>query len=85
MFERDDAAQIVEVGEEQLIEAWRSTIEDAEAVSAWVHLQEWLDLAIDRELVAEDAVEVEQVEENLTVRVEHFVGQDHRDVEVAAW
>ena len=47
-------------------------------------LQEWLDLAVDGELVADDPIEAEQVVEQLAVGVEDFVAEDHRNIEFAA-
>src|SRR5262245_38232595 len=47
-------------------------------------LEEWLNRAVDHELVAENSVGVEQVEEQKPVRVEHLVGEHQRDIKVAA-
>src|SRR5207237_598863 len=76
--------QVARIGQEQLIEARRSTVDPAQPITARVHLEERLDLAVHQELVAENAVEVEQVERQQSGRrVEHLVVQQHRYVEVA--
>ena len=50
-----DCARIVRVGEEQLIEARRPAVEDAEAVAPFLHLEIRLDPAVDDVLVADRA------------------------------
>src|SRR5262245_66604430 len=47
-------------------------------------LEEWLNRAVNHELVAESSVRVKQVEEQKPVRVEHLVGEHMRDIKVAA-
>src|SRR5439155_20934273 len=71
------------VAEEELVEARRPGVQQAEAVFSPGDLEKRLDLAVHHELVAEDAVEVEEVEEDLSVRIEHLVGEQQRDVELS--
>jgi len=49
-----------------------------------MHLAERLNLAVHGELVAEDAVQIEQVEEHQSIDwIEDLVGEQQRDVEIA--
>src|SRR3984957_2522121 len=58
---RNGCAQVLQIREEELIEARRAGIEQAEAVTARRYLEERLDFAIHQEFIAQDAVQVEQV------------------------
>src|SRR5437867_4962217 len=68
----------------KLIKAGRSAVQAAEAVPAGMDLKKGLDLAVHEKLVAQDAIEVEQVEEKQTLWVEHLVGKQQGHVELAA-
>src|SRR5262245_45865407 len=66
----------------ELVEARWSGVEHPEAIASRRHGEPRLNVAVDEKLVAEDAVEIEQVEENLAAdRIDHFVGEQQRDVE----
>src|SRR5262249_32784228 len=46
---------------------------------------ERLNLAVDQELIAQDTVQVEEIEEQLPgIRIKHFVGEQHGNIELAA-
>lgn len=50
-----------------------------------MHLEVRLDLAVYEKLVTQDAIQVEQIEEEQPrLRIEDLVGKQHRDVAVAA-
>src|SRR5262249_5140062 len=69
--------------EEELEEARGPGVEQAEAVTARLHLEERLDLAVHQELVADDAVEAEEIEgEQSAGGIVHLVGEGQRDVEL---
>ena len=55
--------RLSEFVEEDLVEARRADVENAEAVAALLHLVERLHLAVHQERVPEQAVEVERVED----------------------
>src|SRR5439155_1873648 len=76
-------ARVVGIGEEQLVEARRPAVQDPEAIAALLHLEERLQDAVDQELVANQAVETEQVEADLPgPGVDQLVGQEERDIEL---
>src|SRR5437667_64392 len=76
-------AGIVGIGEEELVEAGRPTVQDPEAIAALLHLEERLEDAVHQQLVADQAVEPEEVEADLPrSRIEQLVGESKRDVEV---
>src|SRR5712691_6013975 len=76
-------AQVIQVREEELVEARRPRIQQAEAVSAGLHLQERLNLAIHQELVAQDAVKAEQVEEQPAIGgIVNLIGEGQRDIKL---
>src|ERR1043166_6378488 len=62
----------------------RPRVHAPEAMVAARDLQVRLNLAVHRVLVAEDPIEVEEIEEELTVRIERPIDEHQRDVEVAA-
>src|SRR5206468_4172157 len=62
---RNRLLRVVRIGEEQLVEARRTAVEDPEAVAAFLHLEERLEDAVDEQLVADQAVEPEEVEADL--------------------
>src|SRR5436853_7603606 len=64
--EGDDRGGAERVGEEQLVEARRAAVQDAEAVAALVDAQERLDYAVRQLHVAEQPLEVERVEAYLS-------------------
>src|SRR4029077_8713452 len=69
------------LGEEHLVEPRWAAVEDAESIAPRLDLEERLDLAVDQELVTEDAVEVEQVEDQEAgAGIEHAGGQHQRDI-----
>src|ERR1700721_461060 len=69
--------------EEELIEARRPGVQQAEAVTPGRDLEEWLDLAIHQEFIAQNAIQVEQVEYKVAaVRVISSVGKQQRNVEL---
>src|SRR5438552_8043293 len=75
-------AQVRQIGQEELVEPRWSGVQPAEPVPARADVQHRLDLAVDRELVAQDAVQVEQVEkQEACPRIEALVGKYHGDVE----
>src|SRR5262249_13189175 len=75
--------EVAQIGQEELIEARRPTVEPAEAVSARTDVQYGLDLAVHQELVAEDTVQVEKIEEQQPgPRIEALVGEHHGDIEL---
>src|SRR5437016_3136257 len=78
-----DLHEWLAVAEEELVEARRPAVQQTEAVFPPGDLEERLDLAVHHELVAEDTVEVEGVEEDLSVRIEDLVGEQQRDVELS--
>jgi hypothetical protein len=81
--ERDALAEVVRVREEELVEARRACVEQAEAVPALGHLEERLDLAVRQERVADQAVVLEGVERDEPGRrVDQLVREDERDVEL---
>src|SRR5262249_11000259 len=81
--ERVARTEIVQVGQEELVEARRTGVEQAETVAARQHVEERLDLAIHQELVAEDAVQVEQVErQQAGGRIVDLVGERQRNIEL---
>src|SRR6185295_17700749 len=70
------------IGQVELVEAGGSRIQHAEAVAPRRHGELGLDVAVDEKLVAENAVEVEQVEEDLAAdRIDDLVVEQQRDVE----
>src|SRR5262249_24735683 len=80
--ERDARGGVARIGEEELVEAGRPGVEDAETVAAFLHLEEGLDLPVDEELVAQEPVEAEQVEAHEPRgRVDQPVREEQRDVE----
>src|SRR3954467_9993377 len=81
---RDALAEVVQVGKEELVEARRPGVEQAEAVPALADLEERLCLPVHQEHVAEDPIGVERVErEQAGRRIEQLVTEDERDVEAA--
>ena len=77
------ALQVVEVRQVDLLEPRRSAVQPAEAVAPGVDVQHGLDHAVDQELVAQDAVQVEGVEDQLSARrIETFIREHHGDVVV---
>ena len=71
----------LQVRQVDLQEARRAGVDPAEAIAARADVQHRLDHAVDQELVAEDAVGVERVEDQIAGRrVEAAVGEHHRDV-----
>src|SRR6185295_9720868 len=81
--ERDPGAAVVHVGQEELVETRRTRVQDAEAITALLDLEERLDLAVDEELVADEPVEIEGVETEQTARaVVELVAQRERHVEL---
>src|SRR5439155_24739470 len=60
------SAQVIQVSEEHLVEARRPGVQPAEAIPPRAHVEHRLNLAVHGELVAEDAIQVEQVEEEET-------------------
>src|SRR5262249_5129864 len=67
-----------------LVEAGVAAVQEAEAVLPPGDLEERLDDAVHQELVAEEAVVLEGVEDQLAVPIERPVLEDERDVELAA-
>ena len=57
--------------EEELVETRRTDIQQTEAITPRRDFKERLDRAIHQELIAQDAIEVEQVEDQ-------FAGRNHR-------
>ncbi len=71
------------VGEEELVEARRPGVAPAAAIPPRGAGDHRVDLPVDEELVAEDAVEIEQVEgQQPGILVKDLVVDDHVDVEV---
>src|SRR5439155_14014229 len=70
------------VAQEELVEARVRAVQEPEAILPPRHPQERLDGAVQRELVAEEAVVVEGVEDEEAVLVELLVLDDDRDVEL---
>ncbi|MCY1294729.1 hypothetical protein D9M70_440410 [compost metagenome] len=58
-------------------------VENAEAIAARPHVQAWLVLPVDEDLVAEKTIGVERVEPQLAIGVPGLVGQQQVDVIVA--
>src|SRR5574341_771920 len=76
-------AQVVGVGQEELVEPRGTEVQHPEPVAALLHLEERLDLAVHQELGPEDAVGVEGVEgQQARLGVEVAVGQPEGDVEL---
>src|SRR5262249_60184083 len=68
--------------QEELEEARRTGVQQPEAIPARLHLEEGLYLAVDEELVAQDAVQIEKIECQQAVAVGiQLVGEDQRNVE----
>src|SRR6202035_6189937 len=64
-------------------EARRAGVQQSEAIPPRLHLEEGLDLAVHQELVAQDAVQAEEVEGQLAVRrVVDLVREHQRNVEL---
>ena len=75
------SAQVVQIGQEELVEPRRPGVQPAKAVAARADVQHRLDLAVHRELVPQDAVQVEEIEEEETgPPIEALVGEHHGDV-----
>src|SRR5207247_11272759 len=75
-------AQVRQIGQEELVEPRWSGVQPAEPVPARADVQHRLDLAVDRELVAQDAVQVEQVEnQEACPRIAALVAEYRGDVE----
>src|SRR5215471_2807130 len=79
---REDAARRAKISrQEEFIEARRTGVEQPEAVAARLDLKERLDLAVDQELITQDAVQVEQVKgQQLRGGIVHLVGKDQRNI-----
>jgi len=74
---------VVQIGQEELVEPRRPGVQPAKAVAARADVQHRLDLAVHRELVPQDAVQVEEIEEEETgPPIEALVGEHHGDVEL---
>src|SRR5262249_47188138 len=65
-----------------LVESGGTHIQPAEAIPARFYPQERLDLAIDQECVAHDAIQAHQVEKDFAILVKDFVGKVHPDIEL---
>ena len=75
--ERDLLAQVVGIGQKELVEPRRADVQDAEAVPPPLDLKERPDLAVHQKGIAESSIGVERVEgEQPCRRVEQPVG-DH--------
>src|SRR5262249_10627726 len=69
--------------QEELVEAGWAGVQQTEPVTTGRNLEEGLDHAIDQELVAQDAIQIEQVEHQLSrVRIEDLVIEHQRDIEL---
>src|SRR5262249_3538071 len=67
--------------QEELVEAGWAGVQQTEPVTTGRNLEEGLDHAIDQELVAQDAIQIEQVEHQLSrVRIEDLVIEHQRDI-----
>src|SRR5258708_40236143 len=78
-------AQIVQVRGIDLVETGGAAVQPPEAVAPGVNVQHGLDHSVHQELVAQDAVQVEQIErQQAASRVEAPVGKQHGDVVGAA-
>ncbi len=74
----------VEPRDKDLIETRRAAVQPAEAVLAGTNVEHRLDLAVDKELISQDAVKVEQVEKQLVIHcIEALVGKHHGNVKLA--
>jgi len=62
--------------EEKLIKPRRSNVQEAEAILTPSNLEERLDHAVYRELVADEAFEIEGIEEQLPIPGESLVRED---------
>ncbi len=79
---RDLLGQATGVGQEELVEPGGAGVQQAEAVATTLDVHERLELAVDEELVADEAVQPERVEAELAVRGEQLVGEDQREIEL---
>src|SRR6185437_10643923 len=69
--------------EEELVEARRARIKQTEAVTTGRYLQERLDHAVHQELIAQNSIQIEQVEYQLTgLGIENLVGESQRNIEL---
>src|SRR5262249_56215318 len=60
-----------------------AAVQDPEAIAPLLHLEEGLEDAVHQQLVADQAVEAEEVEADLPrTRVDQLVGEGERDVEL---
>src|SRR5689334_3791492 len=74
--------QVCQVGDEELVEARRPTIQPAEAISARVDVHDRLNLSVHQEFVSEDPVKIEQIEEQQAVLIETSVSKQHVNVKI---
>src|SRR5580692_10374484 len=78
--------EIFRVSQEELIEARRPGVEQAEAITPRLDLEKRLNLAVDQELVAQNSVEAEQIESQQSrgtaLRIEQLVGKHHGNVKL---
>ena len=68
------------VTEREAVEARRAAVEQAEAVLPRLDVEVRPNLAVHRELVAQDAVKIEEVVDELPAGVEHLVAEHERHV-----
>src|SRR4029077_787852 len=69
--------------QEELVEARRADIEQAETITPRRDLEEGLDHAVHQELVTQYPIQVEQVEHQFArLRIEHLVVEEQRNIEV---
>jgi hypothetical protein len=69
-------------GEEELIETRWAGIQQAEAVPPGGDVQERLDYAVYDELVAQDAIKIEQIEDQVAAGIEYLVCESQWDIEM---
>ena len=72
--------------QEHLVEARRAGVQPAETITARAYVQHRLDLAVDKEFVAQNSVCIEQVESQQSgLVIEDFVVEHHVDIETGEW
>src|SRR5205807_3893932 len=77
--------QIIRIGQEELNPTRGSGVGPAQAIAARRNLEERLDLAIDQESIAQNAIGIEQVKEcQAGVGIEYLITQHHGNIELAA-
>src|SRR5215472_12324011 len=61
------STQVAGIRQEELVESRRATVQPPETIAARLHLEEWLDLAVNQESVTQNAIKIESIEKQLSI------------------